>query len=264
MAFGALLESFCPKGVKPMALGHRTLALVAALLLGMISRAPAADIKVVAPLGGESTEGNSSATDQPFPPFRYQQAFAAADFVALDGKPHWITSFTVRPDRGLSSPRTVTFPDQQVRLSTTATSPLSLSQQFDDNFGPDVTLVYRGPLTLVAGAGALTSVPRGFYETSLAMKPFLYDPSKGNLLLDMTAWGGMTPSTHEDKSSAPTALYAPDPNSATGTPTGASIVQFTFVPVPEPSAPLGAAVLFLATATRRRRRPEKRGKWPSE
>jgi hypothetical protein len=230
------------------------LVLVSALLLGAIPSSRAAEIKVVAPQGSENTEGNSSAADNPFNPFRYQQAFAAGDFAALGGKPHWITSFTVRPDRGMTTPRTVTFPDNQVRLSTITTSPQSLSTQFDDNFGPDVKQVYRGPVTLVADAGALTSMPRGFYESSLVLEPFLYDPSKGNLLLDITAWGGMSPSTHEDKSSLPTGLFASDPTLARGEPTGASIVRFTFVAVPEPStALLGGALAFLAATARRRR-----------
>src|SRR4029079_11338358 len=174
--------------------------------------------------------------------------FPADDFAALGGQPHWITSITVRPDQRLGSPRSVTLPDQQIGLSPPTQSPENLSSRFDDNFGPDVTQVYRGPVTLVADAETLTSVPRGFYRTSYPQEPFLYDPSKGNLLADFIGWGGMSPSTVEDKTgSLMSGLSSSTPTAEFGGRSAAGIYQFTFVPVPEPSPlVLGVAIISLA------------------
>jgi hypothetical protein len=231
--------------------------LAPALLLVAIPSSRAAEIKLTSPQAYEHTEGEDAVPDAPQAPYRYQQAFAAADFAALGGKPHWVTSVTVRPDRSLTSPRTVTFPDNQIRLSTTTKSPANLSLQFDDNWGPDVAEVYRGAVRLVADASAVSSVPRGFYQASYLQgpfAPFLYDPSKGNLLWDVTAWGGLPLSAVEDQTtSSLTGAVFGSPTATFGDPIVAAIFQFTFVPVPEPSGALtGVAALLLAATARRR------------
>ena len=65
------------------------------------------------------------------------------------------------------------------------------------------------------------------------MTPFLYDPSQGNLLLDVITWQGQSPTGLGDKvPGIQTALYAFNPLVATqGIRDAASIFQFTFVPV---------------------------------
>ena len=197
------------------------LVLISALLLLVISYSQAQDIKVVSPQANANTEGLSAAADSPVDPFRYQQIFPAADFAALGGKPHWITSFTVRPDQSLTTPRTVTFADNQVRLSTV--SPTNHSDHFDDNFGLNLTQVYRGQVTMVADADTLSSVPRKFYQASFpqGFTPFLYDPTQGNLLLDVIGWGGVSPSTVEDKTgsgvSMRTGLFSSTPGGPSAT-----------------------------------------------
>src|SRR6185503_2792048 len=142
-----------------MASRPQMLVLCSALLLAVISTSRAQEIKVVSPQIYQNTDGPGAVADAPLAPFRYQQLFPAADFAALGGQPHWITSFTVRPDQSLTTPRTVTFADNQVRLSTTSKSQSNLSPAFDENFGPDVTQVHRGPMTMVANASGLTTVP---------------------------------------------------------------------------------------------------------
>ncbi len=232
------------------------LVLVSALLLGVIPSSRAAAITVVSPQAYENTEGESSVGEGSFSPFRYQAIFPAADFAALGGVPHFLTSITIRPDQSLTSPRTVTFPDSQVRFSTTTISPENRSSRFDDNFGPDVTQVSRGLVTLVADADSLTTVPRKFYQISYPQEFFfLYDPSQGNLLFDYIGWGGASPSTVEDKTtSGLTTLFASSPTAEFGGPVVAGIHQFTFVPVPEPSGALLAVGIIVLAATARRRR----------
>jgi hypothetical protein len=231
--------------------------LVPVLVLGVIPHSRAAEIRVVSPQAYASTEGESAVGADPDGPFRYQQAFPASDFAALGGQPYWVTAVTVRPDQSVTAPRTVTFPDNQIRLSTTAASPANLNSSFDANFGPNVTEVYRGPVSLVADAGTLASVPRDFYQLSIPLAPFLYDPRQGNLLFDVIAWGGMPTSTLEDKGSTRavdrTALYGPA-TATSGDRSAAGIYQFTFVPVPEPSAALLGGVFALLVAVARRGR----------
>jgi hypothetical protein len=235
------------------------IVLACALLPGLIPSSQAAEIKLVSPQAYANTEGGSAVGEGDFAPFRYQQILPAVDFAALGGKPHWITSFTLRPDRSLTSPRTVRLPDNQVRFSTTAATPATHSDRFDANWGPDVKQFYRGPVTLVADADSLSTVPRKFYQktTPQGLTPFLYDPTKGNLLLDIVAWGGASPSTVEDKIAAVngrTALYGESPTATSGNRVEAGIYQFTFVPVPEPSVTLlGVAFISVPALARRRR-----------
>ena len=124
-------------------------------------------------------------------PYRYQQVFPAADFAALGNQPHFLVSHTARPDQSQTSPRTVHFPDIEIRLSTMPVGPPNLSLVFDDNLGSDVMQYYRGPLNWVADAASGPG-PREFYhaEFPAGVTPFLYDPSQGNLLLDVIAWQG--------------------------------------------------------------------------
>ena len=86
------------------------------LLLAAIRCTQAAAIKIVSPSAYENTEG-AGVVGGNFSPFRYQQVFPAADFAALGNKPHWLVSFTIRPDRSVTSPRTVHFPDNELRFA---------------------------------------------------------------------------------------------------------------------------------------------------
>ena len=171
------------------------------LLLAGIRCAQAAEIKIVSPSAYEDIEGEGATGEDCCSPFRYQQVFPAADFAALGNQPHWLVDFTIRPDQSLTSPRTVHFPDNEVRLSTTQVGPANLSLRFDDNLGSDVMQFYRGPLTLVADVAGPGPGPREFYHADFpaGVTPYLYDPSQGNLLFDVIAWQGVSPSPRADK-----------------------------------------------------------------
>jgi hypothetical protein len=244
--------------LNPKAVTSRSpvLVIVWALLLMIDPFTQAAIVTLVSPQAYENMEGEQGLDPTCCGQVRFQQIFPAADFAALGGVPHWITSITVRPDQSLVSARTVNAPDQQLRLSTTTQSPENLSLRFDDNFGSDVTEVFRGRLTLSTDASTLTSIPRGFYRASYEKPflPFLYDPSQGNLLMDVIAWGGISPSTLEDYPNLITAIASSNPTAEFGQRTEAGIYQFTFVSAPEPStALLGLTVMSLAAAVHRRR-----------
>ena len=127
--------------------------------------------------------------------------FPAADFAALGNQPHWLVASPAGRTKALTSPRTVLFPDNEIRLSTTQRGPSNLSLVFDDNLGSDVMQFYRGPQNLVADVDGPGPGPREFYnaEFPAGVTPFLYDPSQGNLLFDVIAWQGVSPSSHGDK-----------------------------------------------------------------
>jgi hypothetical protein len=176
------------------------------------------------------------------PPFCYQQVFPAADFAALGHQPHWIVGFSTRTDQIATSPGTAQFPDNEIRLSTTQRGPSNLSLRFDENLGSDVKQFYRGALIQVAPG------PREFKNPQFpaGVTPYLYDPRQGNLLFDVMAWQGVTSSSRDDKvPGIQTALYATSPTATQGARDAASVFQFTFIPVPEPSSLSLFAVLIV-------------------
>ena len=61
-----------------------------------------------------------------------------------------------------------------------------MSSNVDENVGADETLVYDGPLTLIATDEGLGNPPRPFEYVIEFQTPFTYDPSAGNLLVDRT------------------------------------------------------------------------------
>jgi hypothetical protein len=210
----------------------------ALLLLAGIHSSQAAEIQIVSPSAYEDIEGEEGGGGSTSP-FRFQQVFPAADFAALGNRPHWLVGYTFRPDQSLTSPRTVHFPDNEVRLSTTQRGPDDLSMQFDDNLGPDVIQFYRGLVILAADIDGSSPVPREFYnaEFPAGVTPYLYDPSQGNLLFDVIGWQGISPSTFNDRvPGIQTTLYASSPSATDGEWISAVIFQFTFIPVPEPGA----------------------------
>ena len=78
-----------------------------------------------------------------------------------------------------------TLPSVLITLSSTPADPDSLSQIFDDNVGPDVNIVYDGPLTLSSCESA--AIPRQLDVFVSLSSTFSFDSSSGqNLLMDVT------------------------------------------------------------------------------
>jgi hypothetical protein len=211
----------------------------------------AAEIKIVSPSSyinreGESVFGGAFAT-----PYRYQQVFPAADFAALGNQPHWIVGFGPRADQSVTSPHTAYLPDNEVRLSTTGRAPNNLSLSLDANHGSDVIQFYSGPLTMVADVAGPGPGPREFYHADFpaGVTPFLYDPSRGNLLFDFIAWQGESPKVLADQIPAMLTNVAGDPLDTQGNRGPAAVFQFTFVPVPKFSNPHWSGDQFQFTLT---------------
>jgi hypothetical protein len=114
---------------------------------------------------------------------RFQQVYARKLFPG----PEMITQIAFRADISVAGyPLTYTFPDVEFTLSTTSAQPGHLSSNLDSNLGPDETTVFSGSLTWTApGPGPTALGPNPWYFVVNLATPFLYDPSKGNLLLNI-------------------------------------------------------------------------------
>ena len=141
----------------------------------------------------------------------------------------------------------------------------SISSTFANNVGADDTIVRSGALTLSSADTPVAGGTRAFDIVINLTTPFLYDPSLGNLLLDLRNFsGGAT--TQLDASTTPTDSVARSFNDPASSPTGATdsiglVTQFTFqdagpVVTPLPGALAGGIVLMGLVGAKRRRRAQ--------
>ncbi|WP_445192238.1 PEPxxWA-CTERM sorting domain-containing protein [Sphingomonas sp. Tas61C01] len=156
-------------------LSIRTLTLAASL---MASPVMAADVVTVTPANPPSGQAQGPA------PFTYrgtagsrtQQVYASSFFTTAQN----ITSLAFRSTPGFLNG--ANYANVGITLSTTNfgdETGTPLSSVFADNIGADAVSVYQGALSFAAPATG------GFDYVVSFMTPFLYDPTKGNLLLDV-------------------------------------------------------------------------------
>jgi hypothetical protein len=201
-------------------------------------------IEIVSPAGASSSGytsfGGPFIAPVEFEPYtiRFQQVFGSSDFSLIQPGGGWITGLRFDPfaDRGID----VTIPNIQINLSTTFKSPDGLDSMFVQNLRPDDTVVYAGSLRFFTNPQLSFSL-----EVPLST-PFFYDPSVGNLLLDVrnisgtTGWSPMFDGTLlavNNPNDSVSIVYGADVNapSATGILTLGLLTQFIVTPVPEPS-----------------------------
>lgn len=172
----------------------------------------------IAPFGGDVNATFGPGT-------RYQQAYASGDFAGLG--PIWITSidFLGGYTGGNIAANTYTF-----SFSTITAGIDSLSDSnFDSNLGSNNAVFVTVNLS---GAAPATLTITG-------SSPFLYDPSQGNLLLDIViSPGGQippgpTPTGYEEL--AGTSLFSRYYNSGAGTTGYGLVTEFDYTSTPEPT-----------------------------
>jgi phosphatidylinositol-3-phosphatase len=156
-----------------------------------VNRRPVSDIFTMSIFRGPLVVPNEWSTAQAdignlFPlfsskPIRYQQVFDASQFSCLRNGGGIIQSIAFR-GHGPGVPFTATIPQLQVNLSTTNKTPDGLSSSFAANVGADDTQVFSGPLS---AAVTFTGDATNFEVTITFTTPFVYDPAKGNLLVDL-------------------------------------------------------------------------------
>jgi|ERR1051326_3464471 hypothetical protein len=172
---------------------------------------------------------------------RYQQVYGASDFMTVcnrvscspNSAPLLITAISF----GLatnSAGLTAFLPNVRIDFSTTQKAPDSLSPVFSDNIGAGDQVVYSGSWNAATGLLQL-------------QQPFLYDPSLGNLLMDVRNFQTTVPNpmgimrfeavnTLGDSTSI---AIGPDVNATSGGLASIGLsTRFTVTPVPEPNAAL--------------------------
>jgi hypothetical protein len=151
----------------------------------MNSQAPD-KVEFEVPNGLLNVEGNDG-TDLPFGylgPVRYQQVYDASQFSKVAAGGAFITRMSVRAE--CNSVGNEVSSNIQVRLSTTPRGPDQLSSVFEENAGPDESLVWNVSRYVPPAGDAGTCLNTFFHGNEFYPDvPFLYDPSKGNLLLDL-------------------------------------------------------------------------------
>ena len=118
-------------------------------------------------------------------PIHYQQVYAASQFTNWPPAGGFVTAILLRPDcANMGSSRTTNL---EFRLSTTARGVDQLSALFKENTGPDEILTFH---TTSFGFGSSgpnhCPSPEGIGSFRIRLEaPFFYNPSKGNLLVDI-------------------------------------------------------------------------------
>ena len=119
---------------------------------------------------------------------RIQFVLPASAFDSLPASHRTLTGLRLRPD----SERTTTIEQQDdflIRLSTTDRGLDQLSLDFDENFGLDETTVFDGLISLSSDLGGPPEGPRRFDLEVSFQTPFNFDPTDGNLLIDIVERG---------------------------------------------------------------------------
>lgn len=193
---------------------------------------------------------------------RYQQVYSASGFSSLS-QPSLITEILFRPDGEFRDGEDVgqafssSLTDIQINLSTTTAMPDALSTTFADNVGTDDTVVFgRGSMSLSSLNTRSDEGPKDF-DISIALEtPFLYDPTMGNLLLDIRNFGGGTTTQFDsqnevgDSTSRVLSLGYDSVNNTSGISDSTGLVtKFVFDSPPIQSVPETTGVLsFLVVA----------------
>ena len=166
--------------------------------LSAITASPVMAATYVVPTGFDAVEGNSGSRNVLgfINVARLQQVFNASQF--LTG-PVTLTGVSFRANGAsfgglFSGPGTAfthTTQGLQIALSTTAASADNLSTSFAANTGSNVINVLpRANVTYGTAANSANGTTKDFDVFLNFVNPFTYDPSKGNLLLDLTNFDG--------------------------------------------------------------------------
>jgi len=115
---------------------------------------------------------------------RYQQVYLASEFGSGSCN---INEIRFRTDAfNPAGPNMRTQNDVAIQFSTTSVSPMTLSTTFANNIGSDVTNVFSGNLAFGISPPCGLPGPCPFDTIINLQTPFPYNPSMGNLLLDIS------------------------------------------------------------------------------
>jgi len=187
---------------------------------------------------------------------RLQTVYEASQFPSY---PIVITELRWRPDTLAGGPLTDNISNLQINLSTTATTADQLNSTFAENSGTNDTLVFSGAATLSTSFITLSNSTRAFDIALPLQTPFVYDSSKGNLLVDVRNFSGGSTILYTagltSIADQVSRTYSADPSGATasGADTGGEALQIIYVPAPIPptisSQPTNLSILVGGTAS---------------
>jgi hypothetical protein len=212
--------------------------------------------QLVVPGGLANVEGNSSSSDLFVNGDAHlQQVYSASDFAFLGAATGRIDAISFRLKAGTDESFAGSWRSVVVVASTTTRSPDGLSPHFSDNLGSDITGVFAGALFIVAPNSDLE--PRPFDVRIPFATPFFYNPSAGNLSIDIVTLGSRTLTL--DSQLVPgdsiSRVWA-NPDSLNGTVDSMGLVtRFDITPIPEPASAalwsMGMVVLYFVTYLRK-------------
>lgn len=246
------------------------------LMVGFLANVSGQDDRNLFPIFPRGIEGDTFSAI-PFSggpdSVRFQQVYDAAGFrVFGDSGPFLIRRIIFRsdddgPGRGFFS----RLPGFQINLSTT-TRPLDgLSANFAENVGlDDLAVIPFGPFQ--GGADYVSgNHPQNFSMFITFATPFYYDPSQGNLLLDIRNFGGGSTTWGSPPFFGPayvdaanilgdrvSSVSANSIDALSGTISSLGLVtQFWITPIPEPSTSILLAIALGTLVLRWKRAREK-------
>lgn len=196
---------------------------------------------VVSPGSFTDTEAPDVGDTTGVPSYRFQQVYAASDFATLGDGPYMITRIDWRADGAVSGP--IDYPSDRflMKFATTDYSPvvsgetMDLDLTFANNINGNEVTVIDGPITLTTSSESLSDDGPNQFDYGVDLEtPYLYDPTQGNLLMDLTVINADAPLLI-DFIFAPsdttrfmwTGTLGPDSELGTAGQSGGHVLQFT-------------------------------------
>jgi hypothetical protein len=174
--------------------GRYRTAACAAILVLLLTAGVSRAADTVAPNVLATVQGD---TGNLFPvlsakPIRYQQVYDHSQFAGFAAGGEYITQMAFRV-HSPGIPFTASIGAFQVNLSTTTKAADALSPTFSQNVGADDTVVFPpASIQFSTSVSGPADGPQAFDLVVTFTMPFLYDPSKGNLLVDIRNSSGAT------------------------------------------------------------------------
>lgn len=199
---------------------------VSLLVVGALAAPAFAQLTAVAPNGYAAIQGNTNNAypwNQGSTSTHVQFVYDSSHFTlqGING-PVLINRLRYRPAATVGSWAGGSWPNVRIDLATCPVDFLAVSGTYAANLGPDVTTVHQGQVVVLPGSG---TSPTAWHIDIPLTTPFLYDPTSGDLTVDIqldgTGWSGSSTQADHVSAGSPPALGSRIFNTTSATaPTG--------------------------------------------